>query len=231
MSPRYALEPAHGLGGRLSSASGPLRGRDGAARPGTARADRQRGYGAGLALLMLGRREEAAEWLERAALRWRESWAHATPTSWGRPIGVVKAPLLAGGDGAQAAEWALGLGRGRPSRRSAATPRRSRCSCSERRDEAAALARQPAGARGLPARRRRRARRGRGGRRGGVQRGGARRCSRRSRRARTTWRTSPSPTRCSCCRRSHAGAGFARSCGPRRSCRPSAGSPAAPRSR
>jgi hypothetical protein len=67
-------------------------------------------YGAGLALLMLGRREEAAEWLERAALRWRESWAHATPTSWGRPIGVVKASVLAGGEGREAAEWALSLG-------------------------------------------------------------------------------------------------------------------------
>src|SRR6516165_658850 len=69
-------------------------------------------YGAGLALLMLGRREEAAGWLERAALRWRESWEHATPTSWGRPIGAVKASLLAGSDGDTSAyaEWALELG-------------------------------------------------------------------------------------------------------------------------
>src|SRR5690349_1395513 len=67
-------------------------------------------YGAGLALLMLGRREKAAEWLERAALRWRESWAHATPTSWGRPIGVVKASVLAGGEAREAAEGALSLG-------------------------------------------------------------------------------------------------------------------------
>ncbi len=67
-------------------------------------------YGAGLACLMLGRREEAAEWLERAALRWRESWEHATPTSWGRPIGVIKAALLSGGDAAGYAEWTLGLG-------------------------------------------------------------------------------------------------------------------------
>src|SRR6185437_4550034 len=69
-------------------------------------------YGAGLALLMLGRSGEAAEWLERAALRWRESWEHATPTSWGRPIGTVKASLLAGRgqDAAGYAEWTLGLG-------------------------------------------------------------------------------------------------------------------------
>ena len=53
-------------------------------------------YGAGLSLLMLGREEEARAWLDRAALRWRESWEHATPTSWGRPIGVIKATLIAG---------------------------------------------------------------------------------------------------------------------------------------
>ena len=66
----------------------------------------------GSALLMLGEREEAAEWLERAAARWRESWEHATPTSWGRPIGVIKAALIAGDDEAAAAfaAWALGLG-------------------------------------------------------------------------------------------------------------------------
>jgi hypothetical protein len=69
-------------------------------------------YGAGLVLLMTGRREEAGEWLGRAAERWCESWEHATPTSWGRPIGAVKATLIAGRDDAAAAyaEWALGLG-------------------------------------------------------------------------------------------------------------------------
>ncbi len=69
-------------------------------------------YGAGLALLMLGRDAEAREWLDRAAARWRESWPDATPTSWGRPIGVMKALLLAGDDpgAAEAAEWALTLG-------------------------------------------------------------------------------------------------------------------------
>jgi len=85
---------------------------DGMARPAPEQLVRtgNAAYGAGLALLMLGRTREAADWLERAALRWRESWEHATPTSWGRPIGVVKATLLAGGDAGPAAEWALALG-------------------------------------------------------------------------------------------------------------------------
>ena len=69
-------------------------------------------YGAGLALLMLGREDEAGEWLERAAARWRESWDHATPTSWGRPIGAIKALLIAGreADAEELAGWALELG-------------------------------------------------------------------------------------------------------------------------
>src|SRR5258706_92535 len=68
-------------------------------------------YGAGLGLLMLGRSAEAREWLARAASSWQASWPDATPTSWGRPIGVIKALLLAGDDAgaAQAAEWALTL--------------------------------------------------------------------------------------------------------------------------
>jgi hypothetical protein len=69
-------------------------------------------YGAGLSLLMLGRTDEAREWLRRAAARWRESWEHATPTSWGRPIGAIKAALIAGDDDGAAAfsEWAVQLG-------------------------------------------------------------------------------------------------------------------------
>jgi hypothetical protein len=65
--------------------------------------------GAGLALLMLDRREEAAKWLGHAADRWRESFADAPPGSWGRPIGAIKARLLAGDRaGAEdAARWAL----------------------------------------------------------------------------------------------------------------------------
>lgn len=69
-------------------------------------------YGAGLSLLMLGRKDEAAEWLDRAAARWRESWEHATPTSWGRPIGTIKAALIAGraADADAFSSWALELG-------------------------------------------------------------------------------------------------------------------------
>jgi hypothetical protein len=69
-------------------------------------------YGAGLALLMAGEREEAGVWLERAAARWHESFASATPTSWGRPIGAIKASLLAGrpAEAAASARWALELG-------------------------------------------------------------------------------------------------------------------------
>jgi hypothetical protein len=68
--------------------------------------------GAGLARLMQGRGAEAAGWLTRSAERFRDSWEHAPPTSWGRPIGALKARLLAGDrQGAEAdARWALGLG-------------------------------------------------------------------------------------------------------------------------
>src|SRR5919197_1322553 len=52
--------------------------------------------GAGLSLLMLGRSDEAAGWLERAAERYRESFRDAPPGSWGRPIGAMKALVLAG---------------------------------------------------------------------------------------------------------------------------------------
>jgi hypothetical protein len=79
--------------------------RDGEARlPDAADADsRQRqltrmgnaAYGAGLALLMAGRSDEAAAWLAHAAERYQESFADAPPESWGRPIGAIKARLLA----------------------------------------------------------------------------------------------------------------------------------------
>jgi len=69
-------------------------------------------YAAGLALLMAhdGR---AADWFRRAAARWRESWdSGAPPDAWGRPIGALKASLLAGDDAAveQIASWTLELG-------------------------------------------------------------------------------------------------------------------------
>jgi hypothetical protein len=65
--------------------------------------------GAGLARLMQGRRAEAAGWFARSAERYRESYEHAPPESWGRLIGAVKARLLAGDwSGATAdARWTL----------------------------------------------------------------------------------------------------------------------------
>jgi hypothetical protein len=67
-------------------------------------------WAAGLCSLMLGR--DPAEWLARAAARYRESWPEAPAGSWGRPIGAMKSLLLAGDrDGAaQAARWALDAG-------------------------------------------------------------------------------------------------------------------------
>jgi hypothetical protein len=67
-------------------------------------------WAAGLSLLMAGRTDESAEWLRRAAERYRESWADAPPDSWGRPIAAMKALLLAGDDATDAARWALDAG-------------------------------------------------------------------------------------------------------------------------
>jgi hypothetical protein len=68
--------------------------------------------GAGLSLLMEGRGDEAGEWLHRAAERYKESLVDAPAGSWGRPIGAMKALVLAADwDGAEkAALWTLGLG-------------------------------------------------------------------------------------------------------------------------
>jgi hypothetical protein len=68
--------------------------------------------GTGLSLLMAGRPGEASEWFHRAAERYRESMADAPPGSWGRPIGAMKALVLAGDWNAagEAADWALELG-------------------------------------------------------------------------------------------------------------------------
>ena len=68
--------------------------------------------GAGLARLMQGRGAEAAGWFARSAERYRESFEHAPPGSWGRLIGAVKARILAGDwEGAHTdARWALEQG-------------------------------------------------------------------------------------------------------------------------
>jgi hypothetical protein len=68
--------------------------------------------GAGLASLMGGNTGPAREWFAKAVERYRESWEHAPPGSWGRPIGMLKAHVLAGDwDGARLdAEWTLAQG-------------------------------------------------------------------------------------------------------------------------
>jgi hypothetical protein len=66
-------------------------------------------YATALGLLMLGD-DAAPEWFRRAAARWRESWSGGE--SWGRPIGALKASLLAGDEAAveELARWTLELG-------------------------------------------------------------------------------------------------------------------------
>jgi hypothetical protein len=65
--------------------------------------------GAGLARLMRGETKEAREWFARAVERYRESYELAPPGSWGRPIAILKARILADDwDGAEAdAHWTL----------------------------------------------------------------------------------------------------------------------------
>src|SRR5262245_11340871 len=68
--------------------------------------------GAGLAELMAANTDSAREWFAKAIERYRESYEHAPPGSWGRPIGMLKAHVLAGDwDGAEAdAAWTLEQG-------------------------------------------------------------------------------------------------------------------------
>jgi hypothetical protein len=65
---------------------------------------------AGLAALMAG--GDGRGWFVRAAERYRESWEHAPPESWGRPIGAIKARILAGDweGAADDARWTLAAG-------------------------------------------------------------------------------------------------------------------------
>ena len=67
---------------------------------------------AGLAELMDG--GDGREWFARAAERYRESFEQAPAESWGRPIGAIKARILAGDwEGAAAdARWAIDAGAG-----------------------------------------------------------------------------------------------------------------------
>ena len=69
-------------------------------------------WAAGLSYLMLGRRDDANEWLVRAAETYRRSWADAPAGSWGRPIGAMKSRLIAGDlvGAEEDARWALDAG-------------------------------------------------------------------------------------------------------------------------
>jgi hypothetical protein len=70
--------------------------------------------GVGLARLMGGDTEEAREWFARAVERYHESFELAPPGSWGRPIAILKARILAGDwDRAEVdARWTLEQGPG-----------------------------------------------------------------------------------------------------------------------
>lgn len=65
--------------------------------------------GAGLALIMQGDADEAKDWFALACDRYHESWSDAPPGSWGRPIAILKARVLADDwDGAERdARWTL----------------------------------------------------------------------------------------------------------------------------
>jgi hypothetical protein len=68
--------------------------------------------GAALADLMAGNTDSAHGWFAQAVERYRESYEHAPAGSWGRPIGILKARVLAGDwDGAETdAAWTLDEG-------------------------------------------------------------------------------------------------------------------------
>jgi hypothetical protein len=90
---------------------------DGAGRLPDAPDERQRqltrmanaAYGAALAHVMRGDRDAAGEWFDRAATTYRESYEHAPPGSWGRPLGAMKARVLAGdwAGAGEEARWTL----------------------------------------------------------------------------------------------------------------------------
>jgi hypothetical protein len=99
------IDRADSLCGRYEEQHGPLDERSLVRRGNAA-------YGAGLAFLMAAD-PRASPWLRRAAARWRESWDEGEGRdAWGRPVGAVKASLLAADEAAveELARWALELG-------------------------------------------------------------------------------------------------------------------------
>lgn len=68
--------------------------------------------GCALSHLMAGNTELAREWFAKAVDRYRESFPLAPPGSWGRPVGILKARILAADwPGAEAdATWTLDQG-------------------------------------------------------------------------------------------------------------------------
>jgi hypothetical protein len=68
--------------------------------------------GAGIAELMGGNTDAARDWFTKAVERYRESYEHAPPGSWGRPIGMLKAEILADDwdSAGRDAEWTLEQG-------------------------------------------------------------------------------------------------------------------------
>jgi hypothetical protein len=68
--------------------------------------------GAGLSQLMAGDTEKAREWFDRAVDTYRQSFELAPPGSWGRPVAMIKARVLAGDwEGAEAeSRWTLEQG-------------------------------------------------------------------------------------------------------------------------
>ena len=53
-------------------------------------------WAAGLSCAMLGRREDAENWLRQAADEYATSWRAAPLGAWGRPIAMIRCRLLAG---------------------------------------------------------------------------------------------------------------------------------------
>jgi hypothetical protein len=97
-----AMQAHHERRARVTQTDAPREGAERADRPDLALAAiASASWAAGLALLMLGRRDEAVPTLMRAADEYAASEAAAPAGSWGRPLAALRCRLLAGAlDGA-----------------------------------------------------------------------------------------------------------------------------------